>query len=81
MGDLPFNITTRAKNDHVMFIASVTGLDRLVLASGGVARDFLAILRRAVTTARERGDSSSRGERAGQSHLNLLADDLQEVIR
>ena len=30
-----------------------TGLDRLVLASGGVARDFLTILRRSITAARD----------------------------
>ena len=31
-------------------------MDRLTLASGGVARDFLAIFRKAVDVARERGE-------------------------
>lgn len=40
--------------------------DRLVLASGGVARDFLSIFRRSIDVARERG-GGSRGERVGVS--------------
>jgi hypothetical protein len=39
-------------------ILSEGALDRLVLASGGVARDFLAIFRKAITAALERGDDS-----------------------
>lgn len=35
-------------------------VDRLVLACGGVARDFLGILRRAIDVARERGDLDRR---------------------
>lgn len=35
-------------------------IDRLVLASGGVARDFLGILRRAIDVAREREDLDRR---------------------
>lgn len=50
-----------------------TGLDRLVLASGGVARDFLAIFRRAVTAARERGSNSSRGGKVGAEDVNVAA--------
>ena len=44
-------------------------IDRLVLASGGVARDFLGILRRAIIRARERGDSF-RGEKVGVEDVN-----------
>lgn len=36
--------------------------DRLVLASGGVARDFLGLLRRSILIARERG-TTARGEK------------------
>src|ERR1700730_7012636 len=39
-------------------------IDRLVLASGGVARDFLAIFRRPVDFARERGEGH-RGSKIG----------------
>lgn len=47
-------------------------IDRLVLASGGVARDFLAIFRKAVEVARERGNDY-RGERIGSEDVNIAA--------
>lgn len=47
-------------------------LDRLVLASGGVARDFLAIFRKAVDVARQRGNDY-RGERIGSEDVNVAA--------
>ena len=47
-------------------------IDRLVLASGGVARDFLAIFRRAVDVARERGEDH-RGTRIGSEDVNVAA--------
>lgn len=47
-------------------------IDRLVLASGGVARDFLAIFRRAVDVARERGEDH-RGPRIGSEDVNVAA--------
>jgi hypothetical protein len=47
-------------------------IDRLVLASGGVARDFLAIFRRAVDVARERGEGH-RGPKIGSEDVNVAA--------
>lgn len=46
--------------------------DRMVLASGGVARDFLAIFRKAVMVARERGNDS-RGPKIGSEDVNRAA--------
>jgi hypothetical protein len=46
--------------------------DRLVLASGGVARDFLSIFRRSVDVARERG-GGHRGEKVGAEDVNGAA--------
>jgi len=57
------------------------GLDRLVLASGGVARDFLAIFRRSVIAARERGEQSARGERIGAEDVNAAAGDYEPTKR
>ena len=48
------------------------GVERLVLASGGVARDFLTIFRRAVDVARERG-KNYRGERINAEDVNMAA--------
>lgn len=47
-------------------------MDRLVLASGGVARDFLGILRKAIDCARERGNDV-RGPRIGAEDVNRAA--------
>ena len=66
--------------DKLEFLTD-TGLDRLVLASGGVARDFLAVLRRAVTAARERGGTSSRGERVGAEDVNVAAGEYEPSKR
>jgi len=46
--------------------------DRLVLASGGVTRDFLGILRRSIGVARDRGDSA-RGRKIGVEDVNNAA--------
>lgn len=47
-------------------------LDRLVLASGGVARDFLGILRRSISFARTRGGTTG-GDRLGVEDVNAAA--------
>lgn len=48
------------------------GVDRLVLASGGVARDFLTVFRRAIEVARERG-ATYRGQLIGAEDVNVAA--------
>lgn len=53
-------------------ILADTAIDRLVLASGGVARDFLTIFRRSLDCARERGNDS-RGPRIGAEDVNRAA--------
>jgi hypothetical protein len=50
------------------------GLDRLVMASGGVARDSLGILRRSIDEARERltrNPQHSRGDKIGAEDVNM----------
>lgn len=56
---------------HAQLLAE-GGTERLVLASGGVARDFLTIFRRAVDVARERG-KTYRGERINAEDVNIAA--------
>ena len=46
--------------------------DRLVLASGGVARDFLSIFRKSLMVARERG-GGHRGDKIGAEDVNVAA--------
>ncbi|MFN9809154.1 MAG: hypothetical protein ACK6CU_05910 [Deltaproteobacteria bacterium] len=54
--------------------------DRLVLASGGVARDFLGLLRGAILSARARGDTA-RGEKVGVEDVNAAAGDYDSSKR
>ena len=55
-------------------------LERLVLASGGVARDFLSIFRRSVDVARERG-GGHRGEKIGVEDVNVAAGEYDSSKR
>lgn len=55
-------------------------LDRLVLACGGVARDFLSIFRRSVAVARERG-GGTRGEKVGVEDVNKAAGEYDSIKR
>lgn len=55
-------------------------LDRLVLASGGVARDFLGLLRRSILIARERGDTA-RGGKVGVEDVNGAAGEYDSSKR
>jgi len=55
-------------------------LDRLVLASGGVARDFLSIFRKSVDVARER-HGGTRGERVGVEDVNMAAGEYDSIKR
>ncbi len=57
--------------DHRTILAD-GGVERLVLASGGVARDFLTIFRKAIDVARERG-KTYRGERINAEDVNVAA--------
>ncbi len=55
-------------------------LDRLVLASGGVARDFIGLLRRSILIARERG-VTSRGHKVGAEDINAAAGEYDSSKR
>src|ERR1019366_7033349 len=59
-------------NLTVSQILNEGAIDRLVLASGGVVRDFLAIFRRGVDVARERGEDH-RGPKIGSEDVNVAA--------
>jgi len=57
-------------------------LDRLVLASGGVARDFLGVFRRSISEARERLERDSshyRGPKIGAEDVNVAAGKYGDV--
>jgi hypothetical protein len=54
--------------------------DRLVLASGGVARDFLGLLRRSILIAKERGETA-RGKKVGVEDINAAAGEYDSAKR
>jgi hypothetical protein len=64
-------ITEAGPKGHDVILAE-GGVNRLVLASGGVARDFLGIFRKAVDVARERG-RTYRGDRVNAEDVNVAA--------
>lgn len=64
-------VTEAGLTGHDQLLAA-GGVDRLVLASGGVARDFLTIFRRAIDVARERGETY-RGTRINAEDVNVAA--------
>lgn len=55
-------------------------LDRLVLASGGVARDFLGIFRRSISVARNR-KGGPRGPKIGVEDVNAAAGEYDKYKR
>ncbi len=59
------------------------GKDRLILASGGVARDFLTIFRRAVDVVRERihRNDLGRGGKIGAEDVNVAAGAVDDFKR
>ncbi|HKW96840.1 MAG TPA: hypothetical protein VJN43_03860 [Bryobacteraceae bacterium] len=61
-------------------ILAPTAVDRLVLACGGVARDFLALFRRSLNVARERR-GGARGERISATDVNQAAGEYESSKR
>lgn len=74
------NFAATAKVDRLDFFLTDGALDRLVLACGGVARDFLSIFRRSVDVARERG-GGHRGDRVGVEDVNMAAGEYDSAKR
>lgn len=60
---------TESGNLRLDEIMSENAIDRLVLASGGVARDFLGIFGRSIIAARNRGTTNNR-QRIGVEDVN-----------
>ena len=65
-------IATGTGTGNVRSLLAGTAIDRLVLASGGVARDFLALFRKSIDIARERGEGP-RGPRIVAQDVNQAA--------
>lgn len=68
----------REHDSKVADILSDGARDRLVLASGGVARDFLSLVRRSIDVTRQRlaGGDRFRGDRISAEDVNKAAGEL-----
>ena len=58
-----------------------TAIDRLIIASGGVVRDFIGIFSGAIGQARERGPANHRGPKIGAEDINLATGDYDSFKR
>lgn len=58
-----------------------TAIDRLIIASGGVVRDFIGIFSNAINQARERGKKNHRGPKIGAEDVNLATGDYDPIKR
>lgn len=76
---------TETKAPKLTSIINESGVDRLVLSSGGVARDFLGLFRRSIDEARERLKKSNyqhpRGDKIGAEDVNIAAGNYGELKR
>jgi hypothetical protein len=70
------SIADEVRIHNVKHYISDTGLDRLVLASGGVARDFLSLFRISMQVGRERG-GGARGDRIAAEDVNQAAGQVE----
>jgi hypothetical protein len=73
-------IATDAGFTQIRALLAPTAVDRLVLASGGVARDFLGLFRRSIDVARERG-GGPRGPRIAAQDVNQAAGEYDALKR
>ncbi len=81
-----FRILTQLANDVGVNLDEILvdgGKDQLVLASGGVARDFLSIFRRSIDVVLERiiRGALARGARVGTEDVNIAAGDQGQFKR
>lgn len=74
--DILSTYVTEAGSPSIDDLMTEGGFDRLVLASGGVARDFLGLFRRSVDETRDRVAKSqkhTRGDKISAEDINLSA--------
>ncbi|MBL8429902.1 MAG: hypothetical protein JNJ95_08450 [Dechloromonas sp.] len=56
-----------------------TAIDRLIIASGGVTRDFIGIFSNSISQAKNRGKEHHRGPRIGAEDVNLATGDYSPL--
>ncbi len=74
-------LTEDTKPLTIKGLMNPTAVDRLIIASGGVARDFIGIFSNAISQARERGHKTHRGPKIGAEDVNLATGDYDPIKR
>ncbi|MGP2602535.1 hypothetical protein [Serratia ureilytica] len=75
------NIMDETPPLNVNGLLNSTAIDRLIIASGGVTRDFIGIFAKAINQARNRGVEHHRGPKVGAEDVNLATGEYGESKR
>lgn len=75
------NLCGEAKLHSFRDLINTTAIDRLIIASGGVTRDFIGVLSSAIAEARNRPAGDHRGPKVGAEDVNLAAGEYDTVKR
>lgn len=75
------NLMSETPPISVNGLLNATAIDRLIIASGGVTRDFIGIFTKAINHARERGADHPRGPRLGAEDVNLATGEYGDIKR
>lgn len=67
------NLINEKANFKATDLINPTAFDRLIIASGGVTRDFIGILSNSIGIARNRGQDHHRGTKVGAEDVNAAA--------
>lgn len=62
-------------------LVNSTAIDRIIIASGGVTRDFVGIFSGSIAVARNRGSNHHRGPKIGLEDVNFAAGDYDSNKR
>ncbi|MBF0334611.1 MAG: hypothetical protein HQL40_13360 [Alphaproteobacteria bacterium] len=75
------NLMDEAPPTTIKDLINPTAIDRLIIASGGVTRDFIGIFSGSISQARNRGPSHHRGPKVGAEDVNLATGDYDPIKR
>ncbi len=75
------NLMNETPPINVNGLLNATAIDRLIIASGGVTRDFIGIFTKAINHARERPENHPRGPRIGAEDVNLATGEYGDIKR
>ncbi|MFG0603593.1 hypothetical protein ACF8PL_25755 [Delftia sp. WSY_4] len=67
------NIISEKSELKIKDLINDTAVDRLLIASGGVTRDFIGIFSSSISIARDRGPQHHRGSKIGAEDINAAA--------